>query len=331
MNRIKLLQFKNKTVTLDELKIKGITESEIQNYVNEGGLIPIKKSGTNGNLINPLYKKYRIVSPEKDYSDTLKTIKSLHPKLIENGYLLKKPDIFTKNCKGLFTISKFLHSSSSLSFISRRERSFQIFGDEKYLDNNLSLMQKVGLTSEDLKYYTTPEQCFSDYIPIRKEKMTLLICENKDIWFNLRRLMSEYNIYSFFGVKLDGVIFGQGNDITGKGKFTSYARFLSTGKIHFLYCGDIDKAGFDIFFRLCNEASELDIKLFIPVYQKMLELADISNLPESDDKRDINVETKNLIPLFSKKDMNKINEILNAGKRLPQEIINYMVLKENAR
>ena len=56
-------------------------------------------------------------------------------------------------------------------------------GDEKALDNHLRLLRSIGVSGEDLYYYETPEQCFSDYIPLRKSKMTLLICENKDIWF----------------------------------------------------------------------------------------------------------------------------------------------------
>ena len=99
----------------------------------------------------------------------------------------------------------------------------------------------------------------------------------------------------------------------------------------FLYCGDIDRAGFDIFCRLCKEAAELDIELFAPIYKKMLELADVSSLPGSDDKRGKNIETDGLRKLFSDEETEKINEILSADKRLPQEIINYEVLKNNSR
>ena len=327
----KLNKFKKKRVTLEDLFSAGIGEQEILAFVNEGKLVPMKSSGTNGNLRNPFYKKYSIVTEKEDHSVTISEIKKLHPKLVANGYLLRKPEAFEKNQAELTAISRFLQDNSEKCYISRRERSFQLFGEEKYLDNNISLMQSIGLTENDLKFYTTPEQCFSDYIPQRKENMTLLICENKDIWFNIRRLMAEESCYEFLGVHIDGVIYGQGNEVTGKGKFSSYARFLNSGKLSFLYCGDIDRAGFDIFFRLCKEAAELDIVLFVPIYKKMLELADVSLLPESDDKRGKDIETDSLRELFSEKEIDKINDVLSADKRLPQEIINYEVLKNNSR
>lgn len=327
----KLDKFKKKRVTLEELLSAEIDEQEIIHLVRSGMLSPIKSSGTNGNLRNPLYKKYSIVTEKENHSYAISEIKKLHPKLAANGYLLKKPEIFEKNRTELTAISGFLQDNSEKCYISRRERSFQLFGEEKYLDNNISLIQSVGLTENDLKFYTTPEQCFSDYIPQRKEKMTLLICENKDIWFNIRRLMAENGCFEFFDTQIDGVIYGQGNDVTGKGKFSSYARFLNSGKLSFLYCGDIDRAGFDIFFRLCEEAAELNIVLFAPIYKKMLELADISKLPESDDKRIKEIDTISLCDLFSNEEIAKINEVLRTDKRLPQEIINYEILKNNSR
>jgi hypothetical protein len=215
--------------------------------------------------------------------------------------------------------------------MSRRERSFAIFGEEKELDNHLRLLECLGISGDTLKYYETPEQCFSDYIPIRKKQMTLLICENKDIWFNLRRLMYESGVCSLFDTQIDGVIFGQGNDITGKGKFRSYAQYLGADKISFLYCGDIDRAGFDIFLRLCKGTEELHIALFLPAYRKMLELGQSIQLPDSDDGRNVMPDMSEILPLFSDDEQKQITEILQNNKRLPQEILSYPVLADNMR
>ncbi len=215
--------------------------------------------------------------------------------------------------------------------MSRRERSFSIFGEEKELDNHLKLLERIGISGKTLGYYETPEQCFSDYIPIRKAEMTLLICENKDIWFNIRGLMYEYGFSALFDTNIDGVIFGQGNDVTGKGKFCSYAKYLGADKIHFLYCGDVDRAGFDIFLRLCKEADELDIELFIPAYRKMLELSSNIQLPDSEDKRCIMPEMSGIFQLFRPDEQQLIKQILQDNKRLPQEILSYPVMADNMR
>jgi hypothetical protein len=184
----------------------------------------------------------------------------------------------------------------------------------------------MGITDKDLHCYATPEQCFADYIPYRKDNMVLLVCENKDIWFNIRRLMFEKGKSEILGRHIDGVIFGDGNEVTGKGKFCGYAKFLSGENTSFLYCGDIDRAGFDIYLRLKRTAEELDISLFVPIYKKMLELCDLQKLPSSSDNRNINVDMSEILPLFSDNEKSKIKKILEENKRLPQEIVNYGVL-----
>lgn len=85
----KLNKFKKKRVTLEELLSARISEQEILSFVTEGKLVPMKSSGTNGNLRNPFYKKYSIVSEKEDHSEAISEIKKLHPKLVANGYLLK--------------------------------------------------------------------------------------------------------------------------------------------------------------------------------------------------------------------------------------------------
>ena len=228
-------------------------------------------------------------------------------------------------------MSEWLTDHESNDMMSRRERSFSIFGEEKELDNHLRLLESIGISGDTLQYYETPEQCFSDYIPVRKREMTLLICENKDIWFNIRRLMYESEANTLFDTHIDGVIFGQGNDITGKDKFCSYADYLGADEVRFLYCGDIDRAGFDIYLRLCKAAEELHIELFLPAYQKMLELSRNIQLPNSEDKRCIIPEMSEMLLMFQTDEQNQITQILQDNKRLPQEILSCPVLADNMR
>lgn len=331
MLKEKLEKYRKKRITLDELFSIAKDTEEIYNLTDIRVLIPVKSSGTNGDLLRPLYKKYTIALDKSDSQEIISEIQSLHPKLTKNGYLLKKTEVFLKNREILAALNTFLEDNKEICPISRRERSFLIFGDEKILDNNMSLMNSLGLSETDLVFYTTPEQCFPDYISERKSDMTLLICENKDIWFNIRRLMTEDKKTELFGIYIDGVIFGQGNDVTGKGKFSSYAHYLGCESVHFLYCGDIDRAGFDMFCRLTIEAPELDIKLFVPIYQKMLELAETDKLPDSKDGRQLDVKWDSFLHLFTETEKSELVEILERNKRLPQEIINYTVLKENMR
>lgn len=337
MLRDKLFEYAHKRKTIELKEIKALCSAKekdelylcISTLVNDSILSPVKSSGTDGNRLNPLYLKYRIVPPKEDLEQYLAKIRCLHPKLIANGYLLKKPEEYKKRADFISRLNSYISSPKDSYFMSRRERSLIIFGDEKALDNNLSFISSLGLSGEDLFYYATPEQCFADYIPKRTDKMVLLICENKDIWFNIRRLMFEDNRTNLFGTHIDGVIFGDGNEITGRGKFSGYAEYLHTKAVVFLYCGDIDRAGFDIYLRLKREAENLDISLFVPIYKKMLELFDIDALPDSDDKRNFEVDMTEIFPLFTEQEQKLINYILERGKRLPQEIINYHILCDN--
>lgn len=329
-----LQDFPRKRITLEKLS-RFCTDSDnlyeqIKELTDNGVLIPVKSSGTNGNQKNPLFMRYTIcientvqVSPDEIYA--------LHPRLSANGYLLRNQMQFLNNRAFLCRLSEWLTDHKDNDMMSRRERSFAIFGEEKELDNHLKLLEAIGISGDTLRYYETPEQCFSDYIPLKKPTMTLLICENKDIWFNIRRLMYESEVNTLFDTHIDGVIFGQGNDVTGKDKFRSYADYLGADEVRFLYCGDIDRAGFDIFLRLCKAAEELRIELFLPAYRKMLELSRNIQLPDSEDKRCIIPEMSGILLNFFADEQEHITQILNDNKRLPQEILSYPVLADNMR
>ena len=329
-----LQEFPRKRITLEELNKIFPDRDELYEQITEltenGVLTPIKSSGTNGNQKRPLFMRYNICIIEEEQI-AANEIYSLHPRLTANGYLLRRREQFVNNRTFLRRLNKWLTCSEVSNMMSRRERSFFIFGDEKELDKHLKLLESMGISNETLGCYETPEQCFSDYIPVRKPKMTLLICENKDIWFNIRRLMYEAHARSIFDTAIDGVIFGQGNDVTGKGKFSSYAKYLGAGEVEFLYCGDIDRAGFDIFLRLCKGAEELHIELFVPAYKKMIELSQNIRLPDSEDGRCIMPYMTGILPMFSDDEQARLTQILNDNKRLPQEILSYPVLADNMR
>lgn len=326
--------FPRKRINLNELmdlcNQSETYREQIIELAEQGILLPIKSSGTDGNLKNPLYLRYNVKFEDKTQI-SVEEIYSLHPRITANGYLTRNREQFINHKDFLFQLSEWLIHNNNCTMMSRRERSFSVFGDEKILDNHLTLLNNLGISGKNLHYYETPEQCFSDYIPVRKAQMTLLICENKDIWFNIRRLMYENGNRRLFGISIDGVIFGQGNDITGKGKFQSYSRFLGADKVEYLYCGDIDRAGFDIFLRLCHEAEDISISLFMPAYHKMLELSRDLILPDSDDKRYIKPDVTEILPEFSQYEQAHILQILQENKRLPQEILSYPILAENMR
>ena len=214
---------------------------------------------------------------------------------------------------------------------SRKERSFEIFGREKVLDDSevKSLLRHLEISESDLEFYDTPEYCFHDYIPQRKNELILLICENKDIWFNIRRCMFEDHFKSLFGVSIDGVVYGNGNKVSNKaGALVEYVRFMGNPNVTFLYWGDIDREGFDIFRRTRDVNDSLNIELFIPGYRKMIERAQNISLEDSPSSKKEGVSFAALFEGFSAKEQQFLNRVLEDNKLIPQEIIPYTILSE---
>jgi len=329
----KLKVWNKKTISKAELEKLLHTDSDaglwplVSDMITDGYLSPIKASGTNGNRLYPLYLKYRIEVRE-DYSEALAEIAMLHPMLLQNGYLYTKPDLYLRYQKQIQMMNSYLFDGKFSVPVSKKERSFDIFHEEKQLDNNTFrlFLDRLGLTPETLGYYETPEYCFNDFIHQKKTQMTLLICENKDMWFNIRRRMFEDSAGQIFQTKIDGVIYGCGNKISEAGALSEYTRFMRIEKVQYLYWGDIDRAGLDIYMSLIRNNADLDIRLFVPAYEEMLRLAEDRTIPYSEDHREKHSDYESIYKLFNEGTKNKLAGYLEANKRIPQEIINYEML-----
>ena len=335
----KLLTYRKKCITIealiDLLKVEmSDTKSVFENVselVDASILEPVKNSGHNGNLRYPLFKKYRILVKAELSEDVEKQIRQLHPALLKSGYLSAHVREYMKYKDVIDCLNDFLFSKKTEESISRKERSFEIFGREKMLDDSevKSLLRHLEISESDLAFYDTPEYCFHDYIPERKEELTLLICENKDIWFNIRRCMFEDHFKSLFGVDIDGVVYGNGNKVSNKaGALVEYVRFMGNPNVHFLYWGDIDREGFDIFRRTREVNDSLNIELFIPGYRKMIERAKNIRLEDSPSSKKEGVSFEMLFEGFTAEERTFLNRTLEANKLIPQEIIPYTVLSE---
>lgn len=300
----------------------------VQDAVDKGALVPVKGSGTDGNRVYPLYLKYKITIKE-DYTTSLSEIAMLHPALNKSGYLGSKPKEYLNYRAQLERLSAYLYKNQPKIPVSKKERAFEIFGEEKQLEDRTfcGLLDRLGLTPEVLNYYETPEYCFNDYIPERKDNMVLLILENKDIWFNIRRRMYEDGARQLLGVHIDGVVYGSGNRVSKQGALLEYTKFMGAKATCYLYWGDIDRAGLNIFLSLQKSNPQMNIKLFLPAYEEMLRRAEHTVLPDSEDHRELMGDYEDIYSLFSNERKTQLKRLIEDNKRLPQEIINYASLR----
>ncbi len=306
---------------------------EIEKMKESGLLSPVKASGNNGR-IPPLYNKYRIIHPQEDYTQYMESIRRLNPRLNIAAYL-QRPELYKKHRDIVEGLSRYLWYDVALLAepMSRKERSFSIWGREKLLDENFALVREVlrfnDLGENFLNYYDTPEPFF-EYVHSDAQEMSVLILENKDTWFSFRKLMQTTGKNRIAGVVVNLLLYGEGNKITKKGALEEYAsgmlRRPAGQTIHFLYFGDLDGEGIRLFFRTREANPGLSIEPFIPLYQLMLDLAQGREMPESPDKRGLSVAVEDFAQLLGVEDMEHIKDLLAKGRYIPQEIVNYQVL-----
>jgi len=336
MNIEKLLSvYKTKTITEKELKeaIKGSYEEVVEKVTQlvAGNLLqPVVAARTNGRR-PALYNKYRIIRQETDYSNVIERVRLLNPRFDHQAYF-NNPELYLRHIKEIEDLSSFLwrHSADLEIPMSINERSLQIWGREKLLKENFSLLNNIlkfnDWTLNSLNFYETPEPFF-EYIHLNSTKMNVLIIENKDTWYTLRKVMIEQNQNLLFDREIHVLLYGEGRKITrGTGKLEEYNSGMLAGSDNrYYYFGDLDYEGIAIFMDLVKENKNVDIRLCTEIYELMLSESDKIKLPKSKDYRNNNVDLVAFTSLFTAEASIKIRSILNEGRYIPQEIINYQI------
>ena len=244
----KLLISAKKTISDEELQQilqesdYDLFHTEVEKLVESGVLVPVKSSKTNGRL-PPLFNRYRIIKPEEDYTISLESIRRLNPLLNLAGYL-QRPELYKKHIEFVEGISKYLWFAQDLLDrpMSRKERSFSVWGREKFLDEHLALVREVlkynHLEEDFLNYYDTPEPFF-EYHHSQAEQMTVLVIENKDTWYTFRKLMQATGNNNIAGTVINVLLYGEGNKITKKGALEEYQATMLGG--YFVQEGQADR------------------------------------------------------------------------------------------
>lgn len=347
MNEIvkRLYDYPYKKIDLDDLK-KIIRLNEyaelvdaINSLISSNVIKPVKKSGKNG--LNPsLFLKYHIINYITTDKTLVDEINSLHY-LIDADVFRKNIEKYIQNRDFILILDSFLksHSDELLYPLSENERAYQIWKDEKALDkkdgkDNIILLKNCN-AFDVLNTYPTPEP-FLDY-RINKNIENVLVIENKDTWFTVRKIMLDTpNFIGLFDTEIDCVIYGEGRKVTKRNNsLQDYLNIDSQFKGKVWYWGDIDNEGIDIFLSFVNVSPELDILPFTAAYEKMTELFDdvMSDNNTACLKGHTNQKhSENISDFYAKidcKSAEKIKRILHDGYYIPQEILNHELLKDH--
>lgn len=330
----KITNHKGAFITLDEINglaaassYDGLCET-VSDLLRSGLLKPAGKDRSTNGMVPPLRLKYRIVRPKRDNSAELLEIRSLLPAFSISGYL-QQPSLYRKHRDILLPLDHFLKTRKQelRQIMSENERAFSIWHDEKMLDS-ARCWNVLRFNHLDLNTYATPEPFF-DYLCNGRRKV-LLVLENKDIWYTLRRLMLERpENRCLFGTEIDGIVLGEGAKAARPHALEEYAALLQEDCFSFLYFGDLDYSGISIYLSVREASPNVKISPFLPAYRAMLAEGRKSEYGVDHSNQKKPEKMAAFLSQFSPEEADEIAQLLASGHYIPQEILNYPLLKEN--
>lgn len=290
---------------------------KISSLVEEGKLKIVNKKNTNGR--NPMmYMKYSIIENKDTYEREVKEIKALNAAL-SISYYINRPEEYKKHRAIIMQLNQFMTFSKEKLHrqISINERSLQIWGKEKLLrDSSIAtILKNLGITLKMLNVYNTPEPFF--YYLHNETIPSILIIENKDTWFSIRKYLKETG-KRVLGLSIGLLIYGEGKKIESSIEFLEEEELSFFKDATIYYWGDLDFEGIDIYLRLKNKIS---LRLFIEAYNKMVDDAKLEGLQEMKTGQRENEEIEFFLINFNEERRDRIKEMLLERKYIPQEII----------
>lgn len=319
-----------KKLTLDEIsKLYRIDNyTELANFVieniNNGAIKPIKSSKTNGK--NPtLYNAYRVIQPELDNSQFIDELRYKLNSTLKLDYYINNLEKYKEDREYIICLSNYVesHKELLLETVSLNERSFEIWGREKFLqkEGGIRIIKNLGLDLDRLNIYETTEP-LSYYSHHKNIPQNVLILENKDTFYSMRRHLLNGN-EMILGLPIGTLIYGKGKGISKSFKDFTYCvePYLSDESNQIFYFGDLDYEGILIYEILCKIFEDKTlIKPFLNAYSCMLKKANKDLLPYTKEGQNKNIGSY-FLDAFEEKERTEIIDILNMNKYIPQEIL----------
>jgi hypothetical protein len=287
-------------------------------FVGKGILSPVVKSETNG--MNPaLFNRYRI---NRDILTNPEIIKrellGLNPKL-NIAYYQRHVEEYLIDREIVHIYNTFFNDGTIPEKIEKRELSFMLFSEEKYLEQssrNYKVLKRLGLNlNRDFNCFER-RQPFT-FFPFSSSIKNILIVENLTPFSDLFLILKAMDRNK----PVDAIVFGGGKHINASFSFF-YDLFADIKTLKLIYWGDIDAAGLNIYFSLKQNFPDFDLRLWEEAYKQMMDKNKIRP-----DKSNINLKT--YAPEKEEKELiNRMEDIVKTGCVIPQEALYYSEIEE---
>lgn len=303
----------------------------ISALVAEGKLKATKGGKDTNGKIPPLAKKYRIIEEkEEDFcEDLIREIEMNFPLSFNRSYYKNHISQYREDREWVLKICAY-HNRSDRPLseeMSINERIYDIFRMEKLgTDSRLiSILKKLNIDFKDLNCYKTPEP-FIYFSKQEKRAHKILIVENKDTWYTMRKLMKE-GLGPF-----DTIIYGEGKKIISSIEEIEVhqKQYFRNTESDYYYFGDLDDEGLNIFLKLKEKMNPVNIELWKDGYHAMIKAAnDPMCWRKYKAQKSLNRDQIfTVLSFFSHEELENIVYRFSENLYLPQEILNHRILKK---
>ncbi|WP_394926701.1 Wadjet anti-phage system protein JetD domain-containing protein [uncultured Robinsoniella sp.] len=284
-------------------------------------IAPIKKSGMTS-FYPAVYQEYKKLSASVDYSCYLSEIAALNPGLNISGYL-EKPGEYKELQEGICRLSEMLWKDDPRlrQRMSVKEKSFAIWGDEKYLESKSGsrILSFNRFDGDSLNFYYAPEPFFCRVFD--QIEGDVIVIENKDTWYSIGEALKNGNHKRFLGVNAGLLVYGEGNKVTGEAALQTFVKEYGFENRKIFYAGDIDVAGILMYYGAATHNRDAQIQPFMPLYNKMAERAKNLRMQPTDDNRGRDWN-HGFLDFFEDQNREIVRKVLDENRRIPQEILN---------
>jgi hypothetical protein len=290
-------------------------------------LIPLKSKEANGRVPS-LNKEYWLEAAKVKGSWSDYQLLKVSDKLKVEAYR-KNPELQTdEEWERIERVYRFLISEEKRERIGKEERSYDIFGNEKFLahTSGKQFLKRIGIELADLFIEQKGEPFQWTLLGKLEDKNDVLIVENLNLYHTLVRFYMNHKQIRKYRPNI--LIFGKGNSIPGSISFF-YVFFPKEKVYEVSYLGDVDASGFGIYYSLKTNAP-VEIKLHVPFYRMMMDYSK-GTVPYKNQKNEKKVgilqEVNRIFEEAREYDLSSlVTKLWYEERRLPQETINYEIL-----